>query len=404
MTNHPFHRAFDTLEEFVDAVSAHLEVPVTLEDANHHLLAYSSHHDSTDEARIRTIISRRVPEKVINRFWKEGIIPRLNQQDEPVIIDPIDTIGLGRRVAVSIRRRGEVLGYIWVIDQERRLDKTALEELQLAASKAKNQLLQLNRQKQRREQSHEELFWQLLTGEAGSHDDVCRLLEQASIRTQTPLAVAALYADGLNNDSYRRLTYALQTTQQVDIVVHTQDEQHVYVLIRPKTNDYARDAASFAASLQERIQGEVALFTGIGSFTEDFSRLPASLEEAVNVASMKARFPDELADAWFYHELGVFRYVDILEQSGLLPGLKENPALSRLKQYDAEHDSHMLETLSVYLEEDGSMTQAAARLHCHINTLTYRLKRIQDISGVDLKNPIQKLGLYMDVKLLTDVR
>ena len=52
----PFHRPFDTLESLADTISEVLNSPVTIEDANHHVLAYSSHHPETDPARIATIV------------------------------------------------------------------------------------------------------------------------------------------------------------------------------------------------------------------------------------------------------------------------------------------------------------------------------------------------------------
>ncbi|WP_353625757.1 hypothetical protein [Bacillus sp. JCM 19041] len=111
-TNRLFNQPFDSLDDFADAISERLHCPVTIEDSNHHLLAYSSHEDETDAARISTIIGRRVPERVINRFWKDGVIPTLNKSDEPLVIPTISDIGLGNRVAISIRKNEEVLGYI----------------------------------------------------------------------------------------------------------------------------------------------------------------------------------------------------------------------------------------------------------------------------------------------------
>ncbi|MBJ8056481.1 PucR family transcriptional regulator, partial [Bacillus cereus] len=79
-------------------------------------LAYSTHNDFTDPARTSTIISRRVPEKVINRLWKDGIIPTLLKTDEPLRVPQIAEVGLSSRVAISIWKDKEVLGFIWAIE------------------------------------------------------------------------------------------------------------------------------------------------------------------------------------------------------------------------------------------------------------------------------------------------
>lgn len=65
--DNPFQGNFDTLESMADTISKNLGCPVTIEDARHRLLAYSSHNQEfTDEARLATIIRRSVPEEVIN--------------------------------------------------------------------------------------------------------------------------------------------------------------------------------------------------------------------------------------------------------------------------------------------------------------------------------------------------
>lgn len=145
----PFKRSFDNLETFVDKIRDVLECPVTIEDANHRLLAYSTHDDQTDQARIATIISRKVPEKVINSLWKADAIPQLLRSAEPLKIPEIKEIGLGNRVAISIRHQEEVLGYIWVVERDKSLTAEDMYLLKLAAQSARIELLKLYRQKRK---------------------------------------------------------------------------------------------------------------------------------------------------------------------------------------------------------------------------------------------------------------
>lgn len=84
MKNNSFKVTFNNLEEFADIISEILQCPITVEDVNHRLLAYSTHDERTDSARVATIMGRRVPEKVINNLWKEGIIPALLKSREPI--------------------------------------------------------------------------------------------------------------------------------------------------------------------------------------------------------------------------------------------------------------------------------------------------------------------------------
>src|SRR4051812_4030829 len=43
----PFSEGFDSLDEIADRISEVLHCPITIEDANHRLLAYSTHDERT---------------------------------------------------------------------------------------------------------------------------------------------------------------------------------------------------------------------------------------------------------------------------------------------------------------------------------------------------------------------
>lgn len=144
--DNPFKGNFKTLESLVDRISEVFHCPVTIEDANHRLLAYSQHNEESDQARIQTIIGRRVPEKVINSLWKNHILAKINRTDEPVRIAQIKEVGLGDRIAIAIRKNNEVLGYIWALEVERKLSDQSFPLFKQAAQAVKNQLLQLQGQ------------------------------------------------------------------------------------------------------------------------------------------------------------------------------------------------------------------------------------------------------------------
>ncbi|WP_100371667.1 PucR family transcriptional regulator [Bacillus sp. FJAT-45037] len=401
-----FNRPFDSLEEFVDAISERLQCPVTIEDANHHLLAYSSHDDGTDPARISTIIGRRVPERVINRFWKEGVIPTLNQSDDPLVIPSINEIGLGNRVAISIRKNNEVLGYIWVLEIGRTLTQTDLNDLKQAANKAKNQLLQLNMQKKKKEKNHQELLWEMITGDAKDHQFIAKQLTKIGINAKKPLAVLIFSFSWMSDDLYRKLIYVAKTTQKLNIHIQTLDENQLIFLVSPlaQHEDMAETKAfieTFTTQVKERL-GITDVWAGCGYAYEHYDWIKRSYDEANTVIQLKQTFEKELATAHYYHELGIFRYIDVLKKSDQLQNVTSNPAIRKLQVYDLEHRTNLLETLEVILNRDGNMNEAAKHLHCHVNTLNYRLKRIQEIANIQLKDPVQKIGLYLDMKLIRD--
>ncbi|MBB4681622.1 PucR family transcriptional regulator [Crossiella cryophila] len=73
--------------------------------------------------------------------------------------------------------------------------------------------------------------------------------------------------------------------------------------------------------------------------------------------------------------------------------------LGSLRAYDAEHGSDLLATLRVFLECSGSPTKTAAKLHVHVNTLRYRIARIEELTGRDLGSFPDRVDLYLGLNL-----
>nr|WP_253943378.1 helix-turn-helix domain-containing protein [Nocardioides sp. zg-1308] len=55
----------------------------------------------------------------------------------------------------------------------------------------------------------------------------------------------------------------------------------------------------------------------------------------------------------------------------------------------------LLKTLRSLLAHDGSPTHAAEELYCHRNTVMYRIKQIERLTGRDLTDPRDKMLLWL---------
>lgn len=78
-----------------------------------------------------------------------------------------------------------------------------------------------------------------------------------------------------------------------------------------------------------------------------------------------------------------------------------HPAISIIAHYDANHSTRLMETLKAYLDARYNQVEAAKRVHVHLNTFKYRLKRIEEISELDFKNRDEMLYLQLSFELLT---
>jgi sugar diacid utilization regulator len=62
-------------------------------------------------------------------------------------------------------------------------------------------------------------------------------------------------------------------------------------------------------------------------------------------------------------------------------------AIIRLRDYDQEHDTNLLESLRVYLTHNRSIGESSSLLYIHRNTMNYRIAKIQELTDSDLDDP-----------------
>ncbi len=67
--------------------------------------------------------------------------------------------------------------------------------------------------------------------------------------------------------------------------------------------------------------------------------------------------------------------------------------LAPLEELGPARGKTAIKTLAAYLDQQGSIYRTAEVLHLHRNAVTYRLRRITELLGVDLDDPDQRLAL-----------
>ncbi|RIV26201.1 PucR family transcriptional regulator [Alicyclobacillaceae bacterium I2511] len=394
---------FDSLEDLANTIGRTLQAPVTIEDRNHHLLAYSAHDAATsDSARTGTIMSHQVPERVIDALWEQGAIQRLADTTEAVWIPAIVSVGLNRRIAISVRRGSELIGYIWAIET-RTFSAEDLAFLKQAARVVSLKLIQWNAGRQVQEEAKREFFWGLLMGRTLSDEVLAEKKQALNLKLPKQFAVVTFACSEAKESWVDNVTYVVNTSQRVKPVFQTYSRNRLILLVGPGNPGLfvAETCQDFVLSTLRTVAerfGHREMDGGCGQVYSSYIRVSESYQEAEAVLKLRGVFQEQLENIYTYGQLGMLRFIPKLLEAFPKDSLI-NDTLVRLRGYDQRHRADFMETLEVYLNHGGSMKDAAQALHIHINTLTYRLKRIEEIGGTDLNSPHQRMSLYFDLKL-----
>ncbi|MFG2821737.1 PucR family transcriptional regulator [Kitasatospora sp. NPDC048365] len=132
---------------------------------------------------------------------------------------------------------------------------------------------------------------------------------------------------------------------------------------------------------------------GVGGRCEVIADLPHSYDEAVRALAVRRRSREPYGSTAF-DELGLCRMMGTGEgerEADLFVHLW----LGRLLDYDAQHHTELVMTLSRYLETGCSYDATSEMLRIHRSTVRYRLQRIGEITGHDLGVVETRLNLHI---------
>ncbi|MEU8249536.1 helix-turn-helix domain-containing protein [Nonomuraea sp. NPDC048916] len=72
--------------------------------------------------------------------------------------------------------------------------------------------------------------------------------------------------------------------------------------------------------------------------------------------------------------------------------------LGPLVDYDRRHQSELVRTLGTFLDCAGSWNACAERMHVHVNTVRYRIRRVEDLTGRDLSAMADRVDFFLALR------
>lgn len=141
---------------------------------------------------------------------------------------------------------------------------------------------------------------------------------------------------------------------------------------------------------------------GIGSIVEGYRDLKKSFQDSKKIIDymdmIRYLYGDKNISVADFSKLGFFRIFEkIKSRDELMEYVPES--LVKLYRHDKEHEGELIETLQAYLDCGKSANKAAEKLYVNYRTLSGRLKKIKDISGIDFKNSAEMLAVRNGIVL-----
>ena len=135
---------------------------------------------------------------------------------------------------------------------------------------------------------------------------------------------------------------------------------------------------------------------GIGKSVEGYQRLKESYHEASQaikyIEIIRQVTGDKNKSVVNYSNLGFFQIFgkvdDMTELERCIP-----ETLKKLYLYDDEHKGELITTLQMYLRNNQSIKKTAGAMFVHYRTISYRLEKIKQISGINFDDANEVLAV-----------
>lgn len=392
----PDWAVLDEIQSMIDEFGAELDRSIVVEDAAMRLIAFNPHHGEFDMIRQRSVFARETPVEAITWLAELGVM----ESTEPLRIAPRPEIGALARVMTTIRWNGELVGFLAVLDPGGRLSDGDVERCRETAEQLARLVHRLSLLHQGVEPRERERVDVLLTdADAMARRRAADELIRERLLEHHPNVVVVVEAAGSGGEEAESISgqMALRVKRSLPmgrVAATTRHDRAIFVVSLEAEPDMRIGAARIAHQVQRNLTSVAAgrrLRVAYGSTFEGPEYAAASYVHASRALAIGERVRS-FGPVVGWEQLGIYQLLSAIPPSDL----GATTADLFIEQLIGRPE--LLQTLECYLDLAGDAKRTSEQLNLHRASLYYRLGRVEEIAGVDLKDGEHRLALHVALK------
>lgn len=389
------------LQEIVDSLAERLQRSVAIDDRAIRLIVASRHFGDEDPVRIKSVLGRDVPAQIRDQVLALGI----ERFDGPGLVE-LAGEDLKPRICVPVRCNGLLFGYLWLMADDR-LSDDDLADAAAVADLAGLLMYRRDLAVERRQVGLAALLRDLLSAD----DDARRraekeLHEEGLLREESSATVIVLHVVGSAGDAPAEQDAVesalagfgaqLQAAYQSSIVtLPRRDRLVVFVATREERGNARIPELAKRYTRDLTVMMRRRCVAGVGAGVDALRDVYLSYEQA-GIAARAAEFVPGLGDVLHWEALGVYALLAKLAPGDIDMRVYPTPFVRLMTSRNA---AALVGTVEAFLDAAGDVQSAAEVLHIHRTTLYQRLARIEELTGLNLRDGGDRLTLHLAIKL-----
>ena len=307
-----------------------------------------------------------------------------------------------------------VAGYLIVVEKNSELDSLGIIAMQNAVATLSLEMLKNSAVRQVERNFRLDLFDDILLGRTPSSiEERTSSIGWRFDKSYTPSIIyfsQSLESDGntYGNPLVDKLSKTIRNMIQTSLKKHglqgifENKKQKIILFVEQPSKDllYCRQKLSnFFADFQEQIASNLPRLTpmhiGYISSFGNISQMPKLYTSAKFAMKIGTILNSSVCD---FEKLGIYKLLCLIHnQEDLEQFIPQS--LYQLISYDTDHQSNLVETLESYFNHNRNHAHAADSLFIHYKTMTYRINKIKEITGIDFKNQKEMLEIEIGLQI-----
>ncbi|MFG1708866.1 PucR family transcriptional regulator [Nonomuraea sp. M3C6] len=379
--------------------------PALIEDHRQRVVVYSEQLEPMDEVRRLSILRRQTTPEVIAFFREVGIM----QAKDPIRTPACDELKMLPRVCVPIRHGDLLLGFVWLIDAGQSMTDDEIAAVSRTTTDLALALYRENLAGELASQRETEAIRLLLADERDARRHGAMTLLESGLLSDDDVPTTAVVARLILQPNVRLDDLARIALEQALVAsrrwtgsreaVHLVRYDHGVLLVHDRRGAATSRAVAEHLNdvLQTTIRGVSSVagaVVGVGRPRPELSEVRMSYDEAALAARVAVQVP-AVGPVANWSQLGVYRVLSQLSSEVSTAGV--HPGLEKLIEDPTNRP--LLETLETYLDLAGNAHATAVQMNLHRTSVYYRLQRVEQLTGTDLRNGNERLSLHLALKL-----
>ena len=379
----------DDIQHLVNQLAESLRRSVSIDDRSRHYLTSSRHFGDLDDLRMKVLLSRELSPEA-----SEYLFSFVDAADcvGPIEVPANQSLGISRRRCYPVQEDETCVGYLWLIgDATKAEDRLIAQTLPLLTEALTHLTPRTPRQ--------DSEMWISLPQQIirSRRRTMQQLWSDQTIDLSSQVAVVTSYAPALH------LKDAVHAQSLDDFAAQSTLDRRVSRLPAAARGDLAITLLRFPSgqppqnirmSQSHDLKDHETLDIAFGH--SDWGRL-GDIERLVTQATLAAytafewgRFVASWSDTGYF---GLLLEATLEDPTRVIPS-----EVTQLRTTGTGAD--LIKTASVFSQEAGDISKTSNRLRIHRTTLYYRLARIEELTGYDLKNGDERLALHIGTALI----